>query len=189
MRIYIEFCIGGDSCCRADVYFDYNSNHNVVGYGISVTKWYFISVTVGCIFLALSELILPQGKIKKCAAYALSVCFALIVISPFTKNDDSFFTMITSENTSIVPDDTVEDTLERLTEKSYENTYIIILEDYDLIAERVEVEICRSEIQKIRIYLSNLVIKDSDERININVITKYISEILNADIDKIEVYG
>ena len=42
---------------------------------------------------------------------------------------------------------------------------------------------------KIRIYLSNLVIKDSDERININVITKYISEILNADIDKIEVYG
>ena len=79
--------------------------------------------------------------------------------------------------------------MERLTEKSYENTYIIILEDYDLIAERVEVEICRSEIQKIRIYLSNLVIKDSDERININVITKYISEILNADIDKIEVYG
>ena len=147
-----------------------------------MTKLYFISVTVGCIFLALSELILPQGKIKKCAAYALSVCFALIVISPFTKNDDSFFTIITS-------DDTVEDTLERLTEKSYENTYIIILEDYDLIAERVEVEICRSEIQKIRIYLSNLVIKDSDERININVITKYISEILNADIDKIEVYG
>ncbi len=62
------------------------------------------------------------------------------------------------------------------------------LKENYLIAERVEVEICNLQIVKVKVFLSNLVIPSENEHININVIKSYVSNLIQIDEEKVEIY-
>ncbi len=149
---------------------------------------YLICVALSSVFLSLSELILPRGKTKNCVKIVLSVCFALILIKPF-----AIKTAI-GDSGSIAANDTLEisvdvsDEIDKILAKSYENDIKTELLRNDLVCESVNVEICRGEIKKIRIYLSNFVIIDEQAGINNIVVRNYVAEKLKFSPDKIEIY-
>lgn len=142
---------------------------------------------MGCVVFALFDLVLPSGKIKKCAAVALFAAFALTVVYPLVKNtfDDFEFSFDLDGEAS---DETTETFLNEFIESAYSKDITSSLLSVDLVAERVEVEYCRGEILKIEVYLSNAVFIDDDGHIDNNVIADYVSKELGLDRDKLVVY-
>lgn len=144
---------------------------------------------MGCVVFALSDLILPSGKIKKCAAVALSAAFSLTVLYPLVKNtfDDIEFSFELDSDVS-TSDEATETFLGNFIESAYASDVKDSLLTVDLVAERVEVEYCRGEIVKIEVYLSNAVFIGDYGHIDNNVIADYVSKELGLDRDKLVVY-
>lgn len=152
-------------------------------------KVYLAGVAAGCVALSLVELISPDGKTKRCVAAALSVAFVAIALAPVLKSEtDSFVFPSLSIDGEVVTDKNVEDTVAVRLSEIYSEDLKKMLKDIDLIAERVDVEICRGEIEKIEVYLSNLVITDDCEHINSNVIADYVCERLEINKEILAVY-
>ena len=153
-------------------------------------KSYVILILVACVCISLAELILPQGKIKKCACVALSAVFALTAAYPLAKNEiGESFSYAFGEVSSVEYDKAVSDIIEDKIQTSYAEGVKNRLLDIDLVAERVEVEYCRGQITKIDIYLSNAVFTDETEHIDNNVIADYVCKELNLDRGKVSVYA
>lgn len=152
-------------------------------------KTYLISLFIIVVLISVVQIILPKGKITAAATCVLS--FAMV--SCFIKtlgglsfdfidyNDESG----AAEKTATVFNEYVDSSLE----KYYESAFISVLNDNDLVCEKVNVEICNKEIKKTEVYLSNLVIDEKNEHININVITDYVAEKIGVDRNKVVVYG
>lgn len=153
-------------------------------------KSYVTLILVACVCVSLAELILPQGKIKKCACVALSAVFALTAAYPLAKNEISeSFSYAFGEVFSAEYDKAVNDVIEDNIKTSYAKGVKSRLLDVDLVAERVEVEYCRGLIEKIDIYLSNAVFTDESKHIDNNVIADYVCKELNLDRGKVSVYA
>ena len=152
-------------------------------------KIYLAGVAAGCVALSLIELISPDGKTKKCVTAALSVAFVAIVIAPVLKSKTDFFVFPSlSVSGEVVTDKNVEDAVAVRLSETYSEDLKKRLKGIDLIAERVDVEICRGEIEKIKVYLSNLVITEGCEHINSNVIADYVCERLGINKEILAVY-
>lgn len=153
-----------------------------------MNKGYFALIAAGCVFLSVAQLILPKGKMNKCVTCLLSACFALIVISPFAKGGDLFSSNIFDYEAEPVGNYDVVTSIDDYLAEEYAETYKKSLLQSDIVAESVKVEFCRAKLQKIRVYLSNLVIIDDDGSINSNVIADYVADVLSVDSDKVEIY-
>lgn len=153
-------------------------------------KNYITMILVACLCVSLAELILPQGKIKKCACVALSVVFALTAAYPLAKGRSSDnFSFAFGEISSVEYDKAVNDLIENKIQTSYAQSIKNRLLNVDLVAERVEVEYCRGSITKIDIYLSNAVFADETKHIDNNVIADYVCKELNLNRGKVSVYA
>ena len=81
------------------------------------------------------------------------------------------------------------DFVDRSLEKYYSTAFKEVLKENNLICERVVVEICDKNLTKTEIYLSNPVMSDDSEHININVITDYVANLLGLQREIVTVYG
>ena len=151
-------------------------------------KGYFVLIAAGCVFLSLAQLILPKGKTNKCVTCMLAVCFALIIIGPLQKGGDLFSSKFFAYDE--VPDESVEAAtfLDDYLAEKYADNYKKLLLQSGIVAESVKVEFCRAKLQKLSVYLSNLVIIDEDGSINSNVIADYVANVLSVSSDKVEIY-
>ena len=153
-------------------------------------KSYLISVGITAVIIALSELIIPQGKLKTVVTTVLSIVLLIAMINPFAEIDfdqsQSVFNPTEQESSLNNGDGEYFD--RRLTEY-YQKIFKEKLKSNDLICEKVIVEISQSSIKKIQIFLSNLVIPENNEHINNNVIANYVAEILGIDASKVEIYA
>ena len=148
-------------------------------------KTYIISVLVVAISLTVAQLVIPKGRIKTAVEAAISVIFIAAVISPLT--DLNVFNFFDTEAVSANSEQKIE-YLDKGVEKYCAKYIKDRLERIDLIAEKVEVEISRGEINKIDIYLSNLVIEENNEHINNTVIENYVAEKLSLNPEIIKVH-
>ncbi len=154
-------------------------------------KTYIISVVISSVLISLSELIIPQGKLKTVVSTVFSIVLLISMISPlvdFNFDDSEYVFSITDENQT-ENSQNFDDYFDLKAEKYYSNRYKNILKENDLICERVIVEISKLNIYKIQIFLSNLVIPENNEHINNNVIRNYVAEILGIPKERIEIYA
>lgn len=153
-------------------------------------KIYLTTIAASCIMLSLTELIAPDGRTKNCVIAVISIAFAAIVFSPLVKSDViSLSVPVFSYENSITIDENAERSLNVKVASGYASDIKKQLLNIDLVAEDVKVEYCRGEIQKIEVYLSNLVISEDDGHINNNVIADYVSKELGINRDRLFVYG
>lgn len=153
-------------------------------------KSYVILILVACVCVSLAELILPQGKIKKCACVALSAVFALTAAYPLAKGEmGDVFSYVIGDVSPIECDKAMNDFIENKIRTSYAEGIKSRLLDIDLVAERVDVEYCRGQILKTDIYLSNAVFTDEAKHIDNNVIADYVCKELNLNREKVSVYA
>lgn len=153
-------------------------------------KIYLTTIAASCIMLSLTELIAPDGRTKNCVITVISIAFAAIVFSPMVKSDVINLSVpVFSYENSITIDENAERLLNVKVASGYASDIKKQLLNIDLVAEDVKVEYCRGEIQKIEVYLSNLVISEDDGHINNNVIADYVSKELGINRDRLFVYG
>ena len=151
-------------------------------------KVYLSGIVASCVFISLAELLLPQGKLKKCCVSALSAVFALVVLFPMVKTRLTELNFNFGDTTEISADDGVCGLIsDRLSETAEQDIKSELLK-IDLVAEKVKVEFCRGEIKKISIYLSNAVFADESKHIDNNVIADYVCKELKLEREKVEVY-
>ena len=148
---------------------------------------YVISVLVVAVGLTIAELIIPSGKLKGTVKVVLSIIFLAVMIQPIANLDIS--SAINFDSFENYKDDSVVFYVEKNMKSYYESLIYNELLICDLVAEKVNVEVCNTEITKVEIYLSNLVIDENYEHINISVIKNYISDKLSIDGDILSVYG
>ena len=111
------------------------------------------------ILISLAQIILPKGKISVAATGILSIVIIFCFLKPL--NTLSFDVGTREEQTNI--------------------NSCGVLSDF--------VEICDKKLTKTEIYLSNPVMSDESEHININVITDYIANLLGLQREILTVYG
>ena len=150
---------------------------------------YIISVLISAVCISVIELVIPKGKLKGVISFVVSVVFIGVMVAPIMKTDisgmfDFDFDFDISDPRSVTTISAVDEEIE----KYYENTYKKALFDDNLIAEKVVVETSGNKIEKVDIYLSNLVIDEKSEHINSNVIRTYISSLIGVPYEKVEVY-
>ena len=154
-------------------------------------KTYIISVVISSVLVSLSELIIPQGKLKTVVSTVFSIVLLISMISPlvdFNFGDSEYVFSNTSESqTENIQN--FDDYFDLKAEEYYSSHYKNLLKENDLICERVIVEISKLNIKKIQIFLSNLVIPENNEHINNNVIRNYVAEILGIPKERIEIYA
>ncbi len=149
---------------------------------------YIISVLVVAVVLTVAELIIPSGKLKNTVTVVLSIVFLAIMIKPIANLDvENLFDLSKIEDFS--EDNAVSAYVETNLKSYYEKSIIKELLLNELVAEKVNVELCNTQITKVEIYLSNLVIDENYGHINISVIESYISEKLSIDSDILTVYA
>ena len=150
-------------------------------------KSYLISVLVSAVVLSLAELVIPSGRLKGTVKVIMSLTFMAVMIMPIVNFDlsDSFRPQPEYENAQ----ETFNSYVDSEVSEYYENYYKQRLFDNDLVAEKIIVESRGMKITKVDVYLSNLVIVENDEHININVIKNYIAEKLSLDSGILSVYG
>lgn len=146
----------------------------------------FLSVTL----FTLVKIALPKGKINSAATFVVSAAMFLCLLKPIF----TLFSLNGTENALGKKSKFSEATeiatyFDRKTEIYYEKAYYEILRQDNLICEKVNVEICDNKIKKIEIYLSNLVIVENDEHININVIADYVTNLIGVEREIVSVYG
>ena len=149
-------------------------------------KQYLISVVITAVLIALSELILPHGKLRAVVNTVFAIVLLLCLISPISRVDDFELSkeVFIGEPSTPNLNQGVTAYFDGRISAYYENEFKNKLFDEDLITERIEVEICNTQIVKIQIYLSNLVIPEENSHINITVIKNYLSKILGVDLER-----
>lgn len=152
-------------------------------------RTYLLSIVTAAVALALSEFIIPEGKLKTPAKTVLSLVFLLSVVFPFAKYDFSELDNVFSEKSVITGQfNQTENYFSERIEKYYSERYIRELKDADLICDKIEVEVENGEVKKIEVFLSNAVISGGDENIIINEIRNYVSETLGVSAEIIVIH-
>ena len=152
---------------------------------------YLITIITTSIIIALSEMILPNGKLKVVVSTVFSITILFTVLNAVNSiSEEDFEYVFNFENDQTESENLnyINEHFDKSTAKYYQTLYITQLKDQDLIAERVNVEICNLEIVKVEVFLSNLVIPTKNEHINNNVIKSYVSKVLNLSEEKVYVY-
>ena len=153
-------------------------------------KSYIISIVSVAILIALAELILPQGRLKNVVNTVFSLFLLIVIINPLNSIEESSIPTFNQEDVAKTIDVSyVYDYFDSKAEDYYASYYKNILFENDLIAESVIVKINNMKIDKIKIFLSNLVIPEENVHINNNVISLYVAEILGIEAEKVEVYA
>ncbi len=154
-------------------------------------KTYIISVVISSVLISLSELIIPQGKLKTVVSTVFSIVLLISMISPLVdfNFDDSEYVFLNTSESQTENIQNFDDYFDLKAEEYYSSHYKRLLKENDLICERVIVEISKLNIKKIQIFLSNLVIPENNEHINNNVIRNYVAEILGIPKERIEIYA
>lgn len=153
-------------------------------------KSYIISIVSVAILIALAELILPQGRLKNVVNTVFSLFLLIVIIKPLNSIEESSIPTFNQEDVAKTIDVSyVYDYFDSKAEDYYASYYKNILFENDLIAESVIVKINDMKIEKIKIFLSNLVIPEENVHINNNVISLYVAEILGIEAEKVEIYA
>ena len=152
-------------------------------------KEYVISVVITSVLIALSELIIPQGKLKSIVSMIFTITLLISIISPFDSIED--LTPVFNLNTEYKENINEETKIafEKEIENFYEKQIKTKLLAENLVTEKINVEISGIEIVRIQIYLSNLVIPENNEHINNNVIRNYVAEKIGIETEKVEIYA
>lgn len=152
-------------------------------------KTYLITILVTIVLISVVQLALPKGKTSETATKILS----FVLIFCFLKPLGTFsLNLVERDKLNSEVDKNVAEVEKYVDEnlgKYYEKCFFDTLKENDLICEKVNVEICDKKLIKTEIYLSNLVIAENNEHININVITDYVAEKLGIDRGCLTVYG
>lgn len=154
-------------------------------------KPYFITIIVTAVALSLSELIIPQSKMKITVKTVFSFVFLLAMIKPFINFDFSVSDLdFTKDKTSqtYMRQGVMSDNYEKIIAEKYAERYKAVLKENDLICEKINVDYSDGKIKKIQVYLSNMVIAENNRNINNNVIGDYVAKTLNADRELIVIY-
>ena len=154
-------------------------------------KPYFITIIVTAVALSLSELIIPQSKMKITVKTVFSFVFLLAMIKPFINFDFSVSNLdFTKDKTSqtYMRQGVISDNYEKIIAEKYAERYKAVLKENDLICEKINVDYSDGKIKKIQVYLSNMVIAENNRNINNNVIGDYVAKTLNADRELIVIY-
>jgi len=150
-------------------------------------KAYFITIATIAIIISVSDLITPDGKMKDICKIIMSFLFLTAMLKPIAETDFSkLLSDITSE--ASLTDETFLSYVEEKEEKYYENYYYSKLKEDNIIAESVNVTIEDNEIKKVEIKLSNPVMADENEHINIIVVKNYIANLLGLNSESVTVY-
>lgn len=154
-------------------------------------KTYIISIFITVILISLAQIILPKGKISVAATGILSFVMIFYFLKPLNTISFDVGTQEEQTNESLQADNIAafNDFVDRSLEKYYSTAFKEVLKENDLICERVVVEICDKNLTKTEIYLSNPVMSDDSEHININVITDYVANLLGLQREIVTVYG
>ena len=154
-------------------------------------KEYLISIVLTAVSIAISELILPQGKLKTIVNTVFSLTMLISVISPLSSSEEINADFIFNEIDSNLNqyDSSINNYFDMRAEELYAIQFKNQLLENDLVAEQIIVEIYNMKINKIKIYLSNLVIPEENSHINNNVIAIYIANVLEVDQEMVEVYA
>ena len=152
-------------------------------------KTYLITILVTIVLISVVQLALPKGKTSETATKILS----FVLIFCFLKPLGTFSLNLVERNKLNSEVDKNVAAIEKYVDENlkiyYEKCFFDTLKENDLICEKVNVEICDKKLIKTEIYLSNLVIAENNEHININVITDYVAEKLGIDRGCLTVYG
>lgn len=152
-------------------------------------KTYLVTILVTIVLISVVQLALPKGKTSETATKILS----FVLIFCFLKPLGTFsLNLVERDKLNSEVDNNVaaiEKYVDENLGKYYEKCFFDTLKENDLICEKVNVEICDKKLIKTEIYLSNLVIAENNEHININVITDYVAEKLGIDRGCLTVYG
>lgn len=152
-------------------------------------KTYLITILVTIVLISVVQLALPKGKTSETATKILSFVLIFCFLKPlgtFSLNLVERDKLNSEVDKNVAK---VEKYVDENLEKYYEKCFFDTLKENDLICEKVNVEICDKKLIKTEIYLSNLVIAENNEHININVITDYVAEKLGIDRGCLTVYG
>ena len=152
---------------------------------------YFLSIITTSIIVALSEMILPNGKLKSVVNTVFSIAILFTIVSTIVGISENDFDFSFNNTDSGQKNENVEyvaDFFDNSIKEYYQKFFADKLKENDLIAERVEVEICNMKIEKVYVFLSNLVIPNENAHINNNVIKNYVSKVLNLAENQIELY-
>ena len=152
-------------------------------------KAYIISIVVTSILIALTELVLPQSKLKPVINTVFSLTLLLVTISPLSNKSQNEYLPTFSSNNQIIDYTELAKNYNSRIEDYYALLYKKQLLDNNLVAEKVIVKISNMNIEKIQIFLSNLVIPEENSHINNNVIASYVAEILKVELCKVEIYA
>ena len=154
-------------------------------------KEYLISIVLTAVSIAISELILPQGKLKTIVNTVFSLTILISVISPLSSSEEINADFIFNEIDSNLNqyDSSINNYFDMRAEELYAIQFKNQLLENNLVAEQIIVEIYNMKINKIKIYLSNLVIPEENSHINNNVIAIYIANVLEVDQEMVEVYA
>ena len=154
-------------------------------------KEYLISIVLTAVSIAISELILPQGKLKTIVNTVFSLTMLISVISPLSSSEEINADFIFNEIDSNLNqyDSSINNYFDMRAEELYAIQFKNQLLENNLVAEQIIVEIYNMKINKIKIYLSNLVIPEENSHINNNVIAIYIANVLEVDQEMVEVYA
>ncbi len=154
-------------------------------------KSYIVSIVITSIIIALTELILPHGKLKSVVRTVFSLTLLVTMISPLSK--DEFIQGVPSFKQEVEQNITnpyyVNEYFEDRLEIYYQTLFKNQLLKSDLVTEDIIVEIDNMQICKVKIFLSNLVIPENNLHIDNNVIAKYVANVLQIDVSKVEIYA
>lgn len=152
-------------------------------------KTYLISLLVTVVLISLVQMILPKGKTASAATGVLSVAMILCFLKP--TGSLSFDFSKAEENSAAYEKSVTSFNLlaDKYLKKYYESAFSDVLKKNDLVCDKIIVEISDKKIVKAEIYLSNPVIDENYEHININVITDYVAETLGIEREILTVYG
>ena len=153
-------------------------------------KSYIVSIVICSILIALTELILPQKKLKSVVSTVFSLTLLVVMIKPLsTKNNEEFtFTFTTNEQPTIIDTSYLNAYFDDRLELYYQTVYKNQLLNNDLVAEKIIIELSDMKIVNVQIFLSNLVIPEENSHINNNVIKNYVANILGLDPKKVQIY-
>lgn len=154
-------------------------------------KSYIISIFITVILISLAQIILPKGKISVAATGILSFVMIFCFLKPLNTLSFDVGTGKGKTNETLQADNiaSFNDFVDQNLGKYYSAAFEQVLKDNDLICEKVVVEIYDKKMIKTEIYLSNPVMSDESEHININVITDYIANLLGLQREILTVYG
>lgn len=152
-------------------------------------KTYLISLLVTVVLISVVQMILPRGKTAAVATGVLSVAMVLCFLKPAGSLSFDFSGRGEADSAYEKNVSSFNLLTDKYLKKYYESAFSDVLKRNDLICDKVIVEICDKKIIRAEIYLSNMVIDENYEHININVITDYVAETLGVEREILTVYG